>query len=124
MEGVFFSIEITWGCAIGVDFLIARFIFLMFTFFWVHMLKLYMIGFLTGCTCWSSSGYASVIGTLRGSAWLIGRFSMMGWFYSLCTTLRCFSGEVTFKKSRYLNASLYAFLCVTSGFEGSGFCSA
>ena len=82
----------------------------------------------TVCTCWSSYGYASTIGTLGGSAWLgfcilSGKFSMMVWCCSGFTTLVGLDGEVALSNFlvRFLNASFCMFLSVTSGLSGASF---
>ena len=101
------------------------FLLFMFVFFWVHLLKLDLVGFFTACTR-SSYGYASAICTLGGSAWLIGRF-----FYSLLVLywmyhpLRYCWGHWFVKTiATDINASLCAFPNATSGISGDGFCSA
>ena len=68
--------------------------------------------------------YNFMIDTLRGSAWLIGHFSMMGWCCSVCTTFGGIAGEVSLSKHyRYLNVSLCAFPSMAGGMSGAGFYS-
>ena len=73
----------------------------------MQLLKFYLVGFLNGVfnrfTCWSSYGYVSSIGNLRG-----------------------YAGGVAFPKiyARDINASLCEFPSVASGLAGAVFCSA
>ena len=75
----------------------------MFAFFLGALVETLLGGFFTGCTCWIFFGYVSTIGTLEG---LSGEDSQSNIF------------------ARDINVSLRAFMSVTSGLEGDGFCSA
>ena len=81
--------------------------------------------FFTGCTCCSYSGYAYMIITLRGSAWIIGKIYILYWRCSIYTTLGGLAVEVALSICfvRVLNSSLCEFTSVTIGMSGAGFCS-
>ena len=120
------------------NFVLAIYLFLGVTaeFFLGRFFKL---GGFAGCTCWNSSGYASTISTLRGSAsvngfyldeffiWVLSWFTRwrFTWYAHLTGTLGGIAGEVAFMNipSRDINASLCAFTSVSSGLAGSGLCS-
>ena len=96
--------------------------------------------FFDGCTCWSSSGYAYTIDTLRGSAsekgfywdafftWVYYWLTCWSfyWYAPLTGNIGGTAGEVAFPNisTRDLNDSLCEFPSVTSGIYGAGLCIA
>ena len=142
---VFFTYGITRGCASGVStFIVPIFIFDYFPFSWCNCRIFALLDFLIvifyGFNCWSSSGYASTIGTLVGPAlvngcldwyecliWVYSWFTswIFSWYAPLTGTLRGIAGEVDFPNiyASDPNASLCAFT-VTGGLAGSGLFSA
>ena len=89
---------------------------------------------------WSSSRYASTIGTLRGSefldgvywnyllSWDLSWFNYFGfsWTISLPGTLRGIAGGLALLNisARVFNASLCPLTSLVRGFSGARFCSA
>ena len=143
--GVFSTYGITCVCASGVSaFIFPIFIFGIFPFSWcnswIFAWLIILIGIFARCTCWSSSGYDSTIGTLRSRSLLNGFYwnEFFIWVISLFTcwrfscyapltgTLRGTAGGVAFLNisDRYPNASLCEFLSMTSGIDSAGFCIA
>ena len=99
----------------------------------------YLNHLFSGCTCWSSSGYDSTIGTLRVNA-LVNDFYWGAFFIrdislftcwsfysyvSLTVTLEGTDVGVAFLNisARDLNASLCAYPGLTSGLSGAELCS-
>ena len=75
--GVLSTYGITWSCTSGIyDFTLPISVAGNFPFSWCNCwifacLKILIISF-AGCNCWVYSGYASIIGTIKGSALLNG----------------------------------------------------
>ena len=98
--GVFLTSGIKWGCVYGVSAFMPQLSFLAnfplsWCYCWIFALLEILIGFVSGCTCWSSSGYSYMLGTLTGYAFVNGFYwySCFIWIscWFTCWSFSCYA---------------------------------